>query len=188
MDGDTLVSGDGKEVGVMTGDSFVVNPSSLFNSYSEITLELYFASEDGQSLIREDRYVHYLNSVLPQKLIVEELIKGPQEDGEKNAVPKETKVISVTVTDGVCYVNLDDGFLIQNSSVSEETVIYSIVNSLFAYGEIESVRISVNGESDLVYRDTINLDQNFYAKPSLISGKAKSTKTSENGSETGDIK
>ena len=63
---------------------------------------------------------------------------------------------------------MDEGFLTQDASVSEQVVIYSIVDSLFALGEIDSVRISVDGESEMVYRESISLDQDFYEDLSLV--------------------
>lgn len=173
--GEYLTNEDGSPVGFMNEDTFVLNPSSFFNSYQEVTLTLYYSSEDGQSLVREERTVHYLNSVSLQKLVVDQLIKGPLTDDAKSAISAETNVISVTLSNGICYVNFDSGFLTQDVTVSEEVVIYSIVDSLFALGDIDSVKISVNGESDMVYRDSISLDQEFHEDLSLVDLSAASS-------------
>ena len=172
VEGEPLTDEEGNELGYMSESSFVLNPSSFFNSYQEVTLTLYFASEDGQSLVREDRDVYYLNSVSLQKLVVDQLIAGPMSDGLKASVPSTTNVISVTLLKGTCYVNLDEGFLTQDASVSEQVVIYSIVNSLFALGDIDSVRISVDGESEIVYRDSISLEEDFYEDLSMVDDSA----------------
>ena len=34
--------------------------------------------------------------------------------------------------------------------------------------EVKSVRISVNGESDLIYRESVSLDQNFLSREDLL--------------------
>ncbi|MCR4842135.1 MAG: GerMN domain-containing protein [Eubacterium sp.] len=179
IQGDRLKDANGNELPAMTAESFVVNPTSLFNSYQRTELTLYFGSSDGQKLVAEKRSVHYLSSVSVQKLVVEELIDGPDSSDLKATLMKDTDVISVSMTDGVCYVNFGDGFLTQNYEVSEEVAIYSVVNSLFEISGVEAVHISVNGNSDILYRDSISLDQNFENNDSLVSGGAVSSESGD---------
>ena len=61
--------------------------------------------------------------------------------------------MSVSVLDGVCFVNLDNGFLTQNFEIAEGVVIYSIVNSLAELPNINKVQLSVNGDTSSVYRE-----------------------------------
>ena len=48
--------------------------------------------------------------------------------------------------DGICYVNLDDNFLMVVNNVSIDSAIYSITNSLVELSNINKVQILVNGE------------------------------------------
>lgn len=41
---------------------------------------------------------------------MEQLIEGPRKSGLLATIPSETKLITITVVDGVCYVNLDEMF------------------------------------------------------------------------------
>ena len=83
-----------------------------------------------------------------EKLIMEQLIEGPKKSGMMSTVPSGTKIISVSVVDGVCYVNLSDSFRNQNAEVNEEIVLYSIVNSLSELPSVSKVQISINGSTD----------------------------------------
>ena len=64
-------------------------------------------------------------------------------------------MLGVTVKDGTCYVNLDNGFLTQTYNVSAEVQIYSIVNSLVELSNINKVQIAVNGNTDMIFREKI---------------------------------
>ena len=74
----------------------------------------------------------------------------------------------MAVIDGVCYVNLDNGFLEQNYDVQENVVIYSIVNSLSELPEINSVQISVNGNTDLIYRTDYSLKHTYEKNTDIV--------------------
>ena len=84
------------------------------------------------------------------------------------SIPENADILSVMVNDGICYVNFDDGFLVQNYDVTEQVVIYSIVNSILELGTTTKVQISVNGSSDMVYRDSLSLNQMFTKDLSLV--------------------
>ncbi|MBO5372076.1 MAG: GerMN domain-containing protein [Lachnospiraceae bacterium] len=154
-----LVDSNSNPVGVMTSDSFIENPGEQINSIQEATLVLYFASEDGKSLVKETQEVHYSSNISMEKLIMEHLLKGPESKNARTAIPAGTKLVNVSVLDGVCYVSLDEGFINQDYSVEEPVVIYSIVNSLTEISTISKVQISVNGDTARVYRDSFPLDE-----------------------------
>ena len=98
----------GNIVGSMNQDSFIENPGEQINSIQCTTLKLYFANETGDGLVEETRSdVYYSSNVSMEKLIMEQLLEGPQTEGAKSAIPAGTKLINVSVVDGVCYVSLD---------------------------------------------------------------------------------
>ena len=157
-----LLAHDGTLVGSMSADSFVENPGKQINSSVETALTLYFAKE-GTSLVKETRKVHYSTNISMEKLIMEQLIEGPKKSGAMATLPSGTKLISVSVVDGVCYVNLSDSFKNQNPEVSEEIVLYSIVNSLTELQGVTKVQISVNGSTDGKVRFSYDLS-NMYER------------------------
>ena len=67
-------------------------------------------------------------------------------------------------------MNFDEGFLSQDYQVSPELAVYSIVNSLVENGdgEVQSVQISVNGESDIKFRNAVDLSHPLERNPDLV--------------------
>ena len=161
VNSEPLLSHDGTIVGSMSADSFVENPGTQINSSIETTLTLYFANKDGTKLVKETRTVHYNSNTSMEKLIMEQLIEGPKKSGTMSTVPSGTKLISVSVVDGVCYVNLSESFKNQNAEVNEEIVLYSIVNSLTESQTVTQVQISINGSTDGKLRFTYDLSKMY---------------------------
>ncbi len=170
VQGEPLKDSRGEKVGAVTIDSFVENPGEQINSYQNATIDLYFANENGDGLVRETQEVHYNSNVSMEKLVMEHLISGPKSGGgAKGTIPKETKLINVAVVDGSCYVNLDENFKNQNYEILEPVVIYSIVNSLTSLDHIDRVQISINGDTSGKYRDDFELSQMYEKDYSYVS-------------------
>ena len=112
--------------------------------------------------------MEYNANVAVEKVVVEQLIAGPSEEGFFATIPKDTKVMSITTKDGVCYVNLDTAFTSQGYDVLGAVTIYSIVNSLTEISGISSVQILVNGETSITYKDNISLETIFQRNPEII--------------------
>lgn len=168
VDAEPLLNQDGTIVGNMSADSFVENPRKQINSMVETTLTLYFSNSDGTELTKETREVHYSTNISMEKLIMEQLIKGPNKSGSQTTLPSSTKLISVSVVDGICYVNLNDSFQNQNPEVNEEIVLYSIVNSLTELQGVTKVQISVNGETKGNIRYTYSLSKMYERNLELV--------------------
>lgn len=165
-----LTDSNGNLIGAMTKDSFVENPGEQINSIQETVLVLYFSNEKGNGLIQEKQEVHYSSNISMEKLVMEHLLVGPKTENAKAAIPSGTKLVSVSVLDGVCYVSLDEGFVNHDYSVEEPIVIYSIVNSLSEIPGISQVQISVNGDTSRAYRDTFKLDELYERNLDYIDG------------------
>ncbi|MBP5608958.1 MAG: GerMN domain-containing protein [Lachnospiraceae bacterium] len=151
----------GNYVGTMNADSFVDNEGVEINAYEEATLHLYFADANGDKLVECNRSVMYNTNLPLERLVLEQLIEGPEGEGAYPVVNSATKVISVTVTDGVCFVNLDSSFLESVGNVTPEVSIYSIVNSLAELSTVHKVQFMVNGSSKVMYKEVIDLEQDF---------------------------
>ena len=157
-----LTDSKGNIIGSMNQDSFVENPGEQINSIQNTTLTLYFSNESGDGLVVETREdVYYSSNISMEKLIMEQLLEGPQIEGAKSAIPAGTKLMNVSVVDGVCYVSLDETFRNQDYQVSEAIVIYSIVDSLTELSNISKVQISVNGDTSGAYRDNFALSDMY---------------------------
>ena len=124
-----LMDGQGNPVGAVSASDFILNTSNV-NSYEKTELKLYFADKTGTKLISETReVVHNINTSMEQ-LIVEQLLAGPAEEGHLAVLPSDCKILSISVTDNVCYINFDSSFLKMEHPVNEYLPIYAIVSSL----------------------------------------------------------
>ena len=161
VNGNPLLDSLGNIVTTMNRDQFIENDGNAINTYEEVKLKLYFANEAGDQLIAANRTKEYLTNISLEKLIVEELIKGPNREGLYPTINPSTKEASVTVRDGVCYVNLDETFLNQPYTVTPEATIYSITNSLVELSNVNHVQISINGDNSGIYREKYSLTTYF---------------------------
>lgn len=168
VDGKDLLDADGKAVGVMTSDSFVLNIGKDISSYEKVRLHLYFANETGDKLIGVYRTVVYNSNISMDKLVVEELLKGPNGKSIYPAINPETRVINVTSKDGVCYVNFDKAFLTEPYAVKPEIAIYSLVDSLTELPGISKVQISIDGDTTASFLEQIPLQTVFERDLSFV--------------------
>ena len=159
VDGQPLTNKDGREYGYMQAEDFVANTGSSINSYEVTNLSLYFAKESGDKLAVEAVSVRFNTSQPTEKGIVEQLMKGPSKAENHATIPKGTKLLGVSIRDGVCYLNFDEGLKNITPGVMPETVIYSIVNSMTESGSVSKVQIAINGESDLTYLESVELGE-----------------------------
>lgn len=168
VEGEALVDGSGSSVGAMSEDSFVENPGEQINSSQKTTLTLYFSDKSGTRLVPETREVHYSSNISLEKLVMEQLMEGPKKSGHQATIPSETKLITITVVERVCYVNLDEMFLNQNQEITEQVVLYSIVNSLTELNGIDKVQISINGDTSGKCRYSYKLSKMYKANKGLV--------------------
>lgn len=82
-------------------------------------------------------------------------------EGAYPTINPTTKIISVTVQDGTCYVNLNSDFLSQPYNVASDVTVYSITNSLVELPNVNRVQISIDGETNLSYRENMSLNTVF---------------------------
>ncbi len=155
-----LIDRQGNLVGILSSSDFIMNTSNV-NAYEKTELTLYFANAAGDKLVSEKReVVHNINTSMEQ-LIVEQLIAGPGEEGHSPTLPSDCKILSLSVTDNVCYINFDSAFLSTSLAVNEYIPIYSIVDSLSERTAITRVQIMVNGSKDVMFRDVVSLNTTF---------------------------
>ena len=116
----------------------------------EVTKEvnLYFTSDNIISLTAEKRTVTSTEDNLYKKT-VEELIKGPQTEGLFATVHADTKIDSVTLNEKTATIDFTSTFAEKNTggSTREFLCLYSIVNTLCEFEEIDEVIFKDNGKT-----------------------------------------
>ena len=161
VDGKDATYEDGTVIGIMGVDDFVDDSNEMFESVEWKTIDLYYANKLGDKLVEKREQIAYSKNVSLEKIVLEKLINGADNTENFPTVPKDLKVLGVSTSNGVCYVNLSSVFLTEMVNVSGEVSLYSIVNTLCRLENVDSVKILVNGNSAKTFRENINLDQEF---------------------------
>lgn len=149
-----LTNEDGSVVTAMNSDMFIFNSGKEIMNYEKVRLHLYFANEDGDQLVDTYRNVVYNSNISMERLVVEQVLKGPNSDVVFPTLNPAAKVLSVTTRDGVCYVNLDQAFLTEPYGVTSQVAIYSLVNSLTELSSVSAVQITIEGKTGKAFMDS----------------------------------
>ena len=117
----------------------------------QTSLYLYFEDKVSMELVKEERKVDAKNLIdNPYLYVVKILIEGPMEENLQNPIPTGTKVNKVELKNGDCvYVDLSKEFV----NASGMNPIYSIVNTLTEFKEVNSVKILIDGEENNQYKE-----------------------------------
>ena len=105
-------------------------------------------------------------------IIIEELMKKPQEGGLRTVIPNGTKLkMPVEVKNNVAYVNFSEEFINNHKGgkIEEQLTIFSIVNSLTELKDIHRVRFKINGKTLKEYKGNFKFDRDFPKGVSKIS-------------------
>lgn len=148
VNGQALTDSKNQKIGDMNDSTFVEYSGENMDEYRYDTFTLYFADKTGTNLVAEKRNVYYKKSLPKERVALEQLAKGPMVKGHYPTIPGNTLVAGTSISDKVCYLNLERGFLDYGPDVSEEVKVFSVVNSVLAACEAEKVQISVDGSSE----------------------------------------
>lgn len=155
-----LMDSKGKALGPVSGKQFFDSVSDV-NAYKKANIVLYFADKSGEKLVKEERELFYYINTSLDKIIIDELIIGPENPELQRVLPNATKLISSSIVDGICYVNFNQEFLQAMQGQKESITIDALVQSLTEMQEIQKVQISVEGSKNYMYRDIISLNTFF---------------------------
>jgi len=120
---------------------------------------LYFADDQAMYLEPEFRDVKTGDN-LPHT-IVEEIVKGPAEQGHFPTLPKTTRVLSVEVNQGIAYVNLSADFErdYPGGTTGEAMALGSIIRSLTELENINAVQFLIEGKKvDVLAKGHVELN------------------------------
>lgn len=164
-----LLDTNGMPVGMLSEADFVDSISDV-NAYEQTELTLYFTDETGELLYPEKRTVMHNVNTSVERVILEELISGPEAPDLLPTLDSGTRLLNVSVNENVCYLNFDSSFLSNPLEVRDYIPIYSIVNSLSALSSVNRVQITVNGVQDVMFRDSLSLNTLFERNLDYIGG------------------
>ena len=163
VDGQELTDSRNQPVGDMTESTFLELSGKGEDAYRTDTIVLYFTDENGENLLRKERTVRYRRTIPKEILVLEQLAKGPSVEGHYATLPDDALPINAVTADGICYINMAGAFQENTMEVSENTQIYSIVNSIVDSCGAERVQISVEGNQEGNLKSSMPL-YTFYEK------------------------
>ncbi|MFW5787191.1 MAG: GerMN domain-containing protein [Halanaerobiales bacterium] len=114
---------------------------------SEIEVDLYFATNDAMYLKPEKRKIEDDGSDFYRN-VIDSLIEGPNDSTLRETIPEDVQLIDINIKDELIKVNFNQE-LIENhwgGSTGERLTVYSIVNTLTQFSELEEVMIMIEGE------------------------------------------
>jgi len=146
VDGLPALGIDGSPIGIIMKSDVMGDAGS--SGATRTTVSLYFGDGMGEGLVLERRNVEIPSSSTVERVIVDEIIKGPAISGNISVIPTGVKVLSVETKNRVCFVNLSKEFVerFTGGSSGEILTIFSIVNSLTELDTVGSVQFLIEGE------------------------------------------
>ncbi len=166
--GQPLVDSAGNVVSAMTKETFLNYNDNSKDALTKQKVNLYYSTEDGTALIKEEHEIYYDSRVLVASVVMDYLRKKPESKNAKVAIPSSTKVVSTLMSDGVCYVTLDSTLQNQLSDVSKNVIIYSIVNSLCDLDNVNTVVIKVENDNSSVEQNNLDIAGTYQKDYSLV--------------------
>ena len=111
----------------------------------EITINVYYSDQMAEYLVPESRIISSENKYIDS---LYELMKKPIDSSLTPLVPDTTIINSVTIEEGNAKVDLSQEFLDDRfvSDTVDILLLYSIVNTLAQFQEINSVTLYIDGE------------------------------------------
>ena len=168
IESEELKDSKGQAVGVIDGNTFVEMWGSDKDAYRYDTFTLYFTDKTGEHLVAEQRNVYYKRILPRERVILEQLAKGPMVKGHYPTIPQETEILGVEVSDDVCYVDFSSAFSDSGIDIPVNTLIYSVVNSLLDTASADKVQISVEGDTEATLSDGTSLYSLFSKNTDLV--------------------
>ena len=171
VEGEELTDSKNQLIGELTQDSFLeYSGDSDVSEYRFETLTLYFTDETGEILVPEQRNVYYKQTLQKERVVVEQLARGPMQSGHFQTIPGNVTVDKVSVSDGICYITVDESFLDHApGDLPEEIVLYSIVNSIVDSCGESRVQLSAGGNTNKTLGEHLELYHFYEYREDLIS-------------------
>ena len=156
-------------VGAMSGDDFIDNTGGETTYYQTVQISLYYTDLKGKKLFQTRHNVEFDGTISLEELVIRQLLAGPLENDKLAPVlPVGTKINKVSFKDGICYVDFSKEFLEGRDGVSDDVIVYSVVNSLSDIGSVNKVQFWIDGKPVNSYRETVPIDLPMERKFDII--------------------
>lgn len=166
---------------------------------SNMRKTVFYFVDENNLLVPVTRDIPWVEGI--GKAALECLVATPEtmeqlaEKGLKPSLPEGTKILGMTIRDGLAKVDFSQEFLNMESKMEEQNAINSVVYTLTEFPSIEKVQIMVNGKplkkcpkgttlKDVLYRENINLEPGSIASADMMPVTLYFKSSSKNGNFT----
>ncbi len=154
----------GEDIGILSMNNVITDDE--ITRKQTMVVELYFGTEDGEGITKQQRMLEVKNNESMEKTIINELLSGPSDYGIR-LIPSDVKLLSIETKDKLCYLNMSREF----SAIDDDTAymaIYSVVNTITGgLHQIEGVQFLVDGER-IGYMGGVELSKPLYFNSGII--------------------
>lgn len=150
--GQPLMNSEKMPVGIMKETDFIDSTGPDANYYQYVYAKIYYTNKEGTALLASNLKIPYTGSEPEEKIVLQQLINGPVAADMYPVLSEKVELLSVSVKDNVCTVDFSREFLDKLPEVSEEIVIYSVVNTLAELPGIYQVQFLVEGKQEKVFQ------------------------------------
>ncbi|OOB80589.1 MAG: hypothetical protein BEN19_00010 [Epulopiscium sp. Nuni2H_MBin003] len=170
VDGLPITNSKGAVIGAINDDNIIISAVNPNPSTNYTTLKLYFKEEGSMLLAMEEREIQVNKDIPLEKYIIEELVKGPQQEGLYADMLPNSIVNYIETKEGVCQVDFSNSSNFKEilKIDTEQLFIYSIVNSLTELSHIQKVGFLVDGKKNDNTLGNVDLNLLFERNESLI--------------------
>ena len=114
----------------------------------KIKIKVYFPNSDATKLVGVDKTVKVAGTT-KYKAAMDALMEGTDDSKLTTVIPKQAKLLGVTVNGDTAKVDFDKGLIkhFNGGSTGEEFLVGSIVNTLTDFPEIKKVQITIDGRN-----------------------------------------
>jgi spore germination protein GerM len=140
---------------------------------AKVQVVLYFASKDGQMLVKEVRQIPKVESIA--RATIEQLLNGPTSGSNlAQTIPRGTKLLDINIRpDGLAIASFSSELKAKHTggSASEGNTVYAIVNTLTQFQSVQRVQILIDNQIVETLAGHLDISQPLERNPELIGAK-----------------
>ncbi|MDR1705942.1 MAG: GerMN domain-containing protein [Clostridiales bacterium] len=157
--GDTEFTLAGTLPGPLDRSRLFLSAELLPDNVGTQLITLYFLNKADNALTAVQRRVAFNPSRSIENIIIDELIAGPDDEGQQSLIPSDAKLReNVRVDSGICYVDFTADFLTRYANEESLTLaVYSIVNTLLDNTGATQVQLLFAGDRTAAQHSVIDL-------------------------------
>lgn len=119
---------------------------------------LFFIDSEKDNLKAEGRLIATNNLLSdPYKELVNLLLTGPKTSGLESAIPKDVKIISTNLEKQCVTLDFSSEILNFEDDNQKCNIINSLLNTLAQLNEVNSIKITINGEQNENFTDEYSI-------------------------------